>query len=147
MDAKRILENEGLEVGRVTYKPDFSKDVVLEYYVNGQKMDSSNIHKGYLVSIGTKVDLLVADGRGEEEFDVPNLIGLSEEEAEEVAKAHEISLHKTYDYKSSQASGTVIWQNPATYIGATHKGTKQPNKRERNKIRSGDAMDIRIVGN
>ncbi|TAE19041.1 MAG: PASTA domain-containing protein [Bacteroidetes bacterium] len=149
MDAKRILENEGLEVGRVTYKPDFSKDVVLEYYVNGRKMDSATVAKGYLVLVGTKVDLLVADGRGETDFDVPSMIGLSEEEAEEVANAHEISLHKTYDYKSKRPLGTVIWQNPPTHIGTVRKGANAGSydSRERNKIRSGDVIDIRIAGN
>jgi hypothetical protein len=73
-DARRLLENEGLEVGRITYKPDFSKDVVMEYYVNGRKMDSATIAKGYMALVGTKVDLLVADGRGETEFNVPSLI-------------------------------------------------------------------------
>jgi|GEM_PF-272007 len=148
-DARRMLENIDLEVGRVNYKPDLGKDVILEYYVNGRKMDSLTIVKGFYVPIGTKVDFLVADGRGESEFSVPNLVGLSEEEAEEVAKAHEISLHKQYDHRSKRELGTVVWQNPPTHIGTVRKGGKTGvyEERERNKIRSGDLMDIKIAGN
>jgi hypothetical protein len=77
------------------------------------------------------------------------MIGLSEEEAEEVANAHEISLHKTYDYKSKRPLGTVIWQNPPTHIGTVRNNTKSGSydTRERNKIRSGDVIDLRIAGN
>lgn len=149
-DAKRTLENLGLEIGRINYKPDFAKDAILEFYVNGRKMDSATIAKGYLVPVGTKIDVLVADGRGETEFNVPDLIGLSEEEAEEVAKAHDITIHKRYDYKSRRELGTVIWQNPPTHIGTVRNGTKPGGgyeERERNKIRAGDLMDIRIAGN
>ncbi len=150
-DVRRILENANLEIGRINYKPDFGKDVVLEFYINGRKMDSATIAKGYFVPVDTKVDLLVADGRGETEFNVPDLTGLSEEEAEEVAKAHEITLHKQYDYKSRRELGTVTWQNPPTHIGTVRRGKGAGGngyeERERNKIRAGDLMDIRIAGN
>lgn len=144
-DARRMLENAGLDIGRITYKPDLGKDVVLEYYVNGRKMDTTLIRKGYYATVGTKIDMLVADGRGETEFNVPNMIGLSEEEAEEVANVYEISLHKSYDYKSKRPLGTVIWQNPPTHVGVVRTGSA--DEREKNKLRSGDIIDVRIAGN
>ena len=150
VDVKRMLENVELEIGNIKYKPDLGKDVVLEYYVAGRKMDSTTIAKGYFVPVGTKIDLLVADGRGETEFNVPDLIGLSEEEAEEVAKAHEVTLSKHYDYKSKREVGTVIWQNPPTHIGTVRRGVRSgsyTDERERNKIRAGDIIDIRVSGN
>lgn len=144
-DARRIIENAGLEMGRITYKPDLGKDVVLEYYVNGRKMDTTLIKKGYQALVGTKVDMLVADGRGETEFNVPNMVGLTEEEAEEVANAHELSIHKSYDYKSKRPLGTVLWQNPPTHVGVARTGAS--DERERNKLRAGDIIDVRIAGN
>ncbi len=144
-DARRLVENAGLEMGRITYKPDLGKDVIIEYYVNGRKMDTTLVRKGYYAVVGSKIDMLVADGRGETEFNVPNMVGLSEEEAEEVANAHELSLHKSYDYKSRRPLGSVLWQNPPTHVGVMRAG--KGDDREKNKLRAGDVIDIRIAGN
>ena len=38
-DAKRRIESSDLEIGRIRYKPDVAQDKVLEYYIDGKKMD------------------------------------------------------------------------------------------------------------
>jgi beta-lactam-binding protein with PASTA domain len=74
--AQAILESYGLKLGDTTYKPDVSRDVVLEASFGGQP-----IKAGQTIPKGSKIDFLLGDGKGSEEVDIPSLIGLTKDEA------------------------------------------------------------------
>lgn len=74
--AQLELESNGLKLGKLMYKPDLALNAVLEQQVRGK-----NIEPGTMISKGTRIDLVVGDGLGQTEIDVPNLVGLSLEEA------------------------------------------------------------------
>ena len=87
-------------------------DVVLSQEVNGKTIQS-----GQAIRMGTHVDLLVGNGVGDEEFDVPDLEGLTLEEAEDVLKGYDLDLGVVNtDYESEEPFGTIVRQNPAVYI-------------------------------
>lgn len=74
--AQAIIESFGLKLGDTTYKPDVSKDVVLEVSFGNQP-----IKVGEMIPKGSRIDFLLGDGKGNEEVDIPTLIGLTKDEA------------------------------------------------------------------
>lgn len=85
--ASMILQSYGLKVGKLTYKPDLAKDVVLETRVGGKAVNA-----GAEIKKGDKVDLILGDGLGETSVEVPNLIGLTLREAKFVLDGSSLSL-------------------------------------------------------
>lgn len=74
--AQAIIESFGLKLGDTVYKPDISRDVVLQASFGGQPL-----RIGQTVRKGSRIDLLLGDGKGSEEVDIPSLIGLTKDEA------------------------------------------------------------------
>lgn len=144
--AERTLRHLGLDVGRLKYKPFIGENVVLEQRYRGKE-----ITPGTFVKKGTRIDLVVGDGIGEKEFDVPDLVGLPLDEAEFVLTGSQLHLGEiNYVYNSSQEIGTVIRQTPKPYFGTLEKGVKkgsQFDKRQRSQIHAGEIIDLWVVGN
>ena len=150
-DALRMLKNMDLELGRIKYEPHVAENAVLEQSINGKKLSKEELDAGYLVPKGTKIDLLLADGRGEKEFPVPDLVMMPLDEAEFVIKGHGLQIGSiNYDYNSSREVGTVLRQVPPVRIGKIRDGVK-PNssmdEREKSKVREGDLIDLWVSGN
>ena len=76
LEARAVLNNFGLKVGDTSYVSDVAKDVVLEASFGGKK-----IPKGQKIAKGSKLDLVLGDGMGASEVDIPNLLGLNLSEA------------------------------------------------------------------
>ena len=65
-----LLENSGLEIGALIYKPDISIDVVLGQQYNGRAIEpNSSIEKG------SQLDLILGKGLSDKRTSVPDLIG------------------------------------------------------------------------
>ena len=62
--ARTILEQQGLTLGRVTYVPDFAKDYVLKQLYRGEE-----IPRGKEIVKGSAIGLVLGDGLGKLEFD------------------------------------------------------------------------------
>lgn len=106
------LKSSQLELGRIRFEPDIAIDIVLE-----QQIDGKPIPPGTPVKMGTKVDLVVGSGIGEEEFDVPDLTGLTLEEAEAVLKARSLRLGIVrYDENAQAPYQRIFKQNPAAFV-------------------------------
>lgn len=152
-DAQRMLKNMELELGRLKYQPHVAKNTVLEQEVKGVKLylTEDDIKKGVFVPKGTKIDLLLADGKGEKEFGVPDLVMMPLDEAEFVIKGHNLQIGNiNYDFNSSREIGTVLRQIPPVYVGKVRQGVKSGSSgddRERNKVREGDIIDLWVAGN
>ncbi|MEX0988362.1 MAG: PASTA domain-containing protein [Bacteroidales bacterium] len=65
------LENAGLELGELSYKPDFAENSVLQ-----QKLNGSVINAGTMIEKGTAIDLVLGMGLSNELTTVPNLQGM-----------------------------------------------------------------------
>lgn len=74
--ARAIIDSYGLKLGDTTYKADVSRDVVLEVSFGGQPLKV-----GQVIPKGSRIDFLLGDGKGNEEVDIPMLIGLTKDEA------------------------------------------------------------------
>lgn len=76
VEARAIINNYGLKLGDTTYVSDIARDRVLEVTFGGQPLK-----KGEEVPKGSKIDLVLGDGRGASQVDLPDLTGLSLDEA------------------------------------------------------------------
>jgi eukaryotic-like serine/threonine-protein kinase len=152
VDALRTLKNANLELGKIKYKPHIGENVVIEQYYKGRSITKADFEANTIkVPMGTKIDLLVGDGLGETEFNMPDLIGLSQEEAELVLKGSELVLGTiNYDFKSRRELGTVVRQTPTVFVGKARQGVRAgsaQDDRDRNKVRAGDIIDLWVAGN
>jgi len=125
-----------LEVGAIRFKPDIARDAVL-----GQEIAGVPIKKDEYVQVGTSIDLVIGSGVGDEEFDMPELEGLTLEEAKKVLEANDLQLgHVTEDPNAEEISGIVVKQSPPARLEADKvplydEDGKPLTKAEREKIR------------
>ena len=74
--ATAMLETYGLQVGKLSYVPDFAKNAVIRQYYKG-----NIIKPGEMIVKESKIDLVLGDGLKGDKVSLPNLIGLSRAEA------------------------------------------------------------------
>jgi beta-lactam-binding protein with PASTA domain len=170
MMASMKLRSMNLEVGQIKFKPDVAVDVVLSQEFNGKP-----ITKDMLLPMGSKIDILIGNGVGEEEIEVPDLEGLSLEEAEVVLKSLDLELGVvTKDPNSKEPYQKIFRQNPPARLALADdemfdedgrivkkenteenvaqgdkdkkKKKKDPNARK-NKIKAGQIIDVWISDN
>ncbi|OZI08956.1 penicillin-binding protein [Siphonobacter sp. BAB-5385] len=126
--ALSLLRSVGLQEGNIRYIPDIAENAVLEQWYQGKK-----IEPGTQVPKGSKIELVVGNGIGNTELDVPNLIGVSLEEAEIIIKGSDLRMGTIlYKQVPGAAPGTVVEQRPAPGIGT--------------KINVGEIIDLWIAG-
>ncbi|WP_379091791.1 PASTA domain-containing protein [Pedobacter sp. UC225_65] len=103
-EAQSILESYRLKVGDTTYKPDVARDVVLEAYFGGQLIKS-----GEVLPTGSTINLVLGDGRGNEEVELPNLTGFTLNEAKFSLKGLMLSIGTiTYDGVITDTANAII---------------------------------------
>ncbi|PZF71106.1 PASTA domain-containing protein [Taibaiella soli] len=125
-----ILKSNRLVLGDTSYKPDIAKGAILEQSMNGQV-----IRPGQIISQGSVISLVIGDGLGETEMNVPDLIGISYDEAMATLSA-------------SGLKGEAVWQGEITDSGSAVIYDQQPHATNDmmapNRIREGDAIGIYI---
>jgi len=126
-NVQEILANIGLKRGDIIYVPDIGINVVLE-----QRFQGSTIREGVAIPKGSKIDLVVGDGMGNQFLAVPSFVGMEEEEAEFLALGSGLRVgRKSYNKTDSVAPGKVYLQRPAA-------GTE---------IKTGDLIDLWVAKN
>ena len=86
-NAEMVLRNLGLHVGDTTYRTDFAKNTVLEATYMGKALGT-----GDKIKMGTSINLVIGSGIGDEAIPVPNLVGLTYDEARALLDAQGIVL-------------------------------------------------------
>jgi beta-lactam-binding protein with PASTA domain len=74
--AEVAIKQYGLQLEDTVYRHDFAKNAVLDQQYNGQ-----SIKPGTKIPMGSKITLVLGSGLGQEEFAVPDLVGLTYAEA------------------------------------------------------------------
>jgi beta-lactam-binding protein with PASTA domain len=108
--AQVMLQSVGLKPGQLIYKPDIAKNVVLEQLFNNQKiMDGTKVAKGSII------DLVLGDGLEQGNVSLPDLTGMSLEEASNLLSSSSLNLGSVVYQGNIQdsASAKVIRQSPA----------------------------------
>ena len=127
--AEMTLKSFGLLPGNIIYRKDLAQNAILD-----QMIDGKSVKPGTWVKKGTKIDLVVGDGLGETEFEIPNLDGMDIDDAEVLLIGQGLRIGIIlYDENANQnLKGKVVRQIPAPGNGR--------------KIRMGETIDLWIGG-
>jgi eukaryotic-like serine/threonine-protein kinase len=123
-----VLESYGLLPGNEIYQPDIAKDAVLSVRIKGK-----DVSEGILIPKGTTVDLVLGDGLGMVDVDIPDLIGLTVMEAMAVLDAVHLSL------------GTIRKEGNIQDELSAYIYFQQPEFGSRVKVNPGDPVHIYIT--
>lgn len=110
VEAQAMLSNYGLKIGDTTYQADIARDAILGFSFAGQA-----IRIGQKIPKGSRIDLILGDGFGASEVDLPDLIGLTLSEAMFSIKGASLTLGSTtYDgVVRDSANAKIIMQTPS----------------------------------
>lgn len=137
-NAEMYLKQLGFLLGDTTRRHDIAKDAILEQLYNGRP-----ISPGTRIFQGSSLSFVLGSGVGEDEIDVPNLIGMTFSEAKIYMTGLGLNLAAILpdaNVKDS-ANAFVYKQNPEQI-------TRQPDGfKQRNKIRAGQSMDLWLSNN
>ena len=108
-EAVAILSNYGLKVGDTTYTSDIARDRVLEVRFGGQV-----IKPGTKLPKGSKLDLILGNGEGASEVDIPELTNLDLDAAKFAIRGAKLTVGIiTYEGSiTDSANVTVVSQLP-----------------------------------
>lgn len=135
--AEMYLTSLGLKLGYVTYKPDIARNSVLEQLMNDQP-----IAPGTRIPIGSVISFVLGSGVGGNEINVPDIIGMTVDEARNYLSPFGITLGGLIATGAIQDSSMafIIRQTPSPLsdsLGAT--GARVPNK-----IKPGQQIEVYI---
>jgi beta-lactam-binding protein with PASTA domain len=126
--AESTLKSFDLSVGKINYVPSPFPNLVLDQQMNGK-----TIQPGTYIPKGSKINLTVGNGTDNEEVEVPDVTGLSLEEARTTLAESGLAIGSVrWDSNSSKAPGTVVKQNPAGNSGRV--------------LRAGEEVSIWVAG-
>ena len=108
LEAQATLIGYGFKVGDTTYTSGVARDMVLKASWGGQVMD-----RGQLVHKGSRIDLVLGDGKGASEVDIPNLVGLNLNEARLSLLGSSLLLGNVAFESTDSLNAKVIEQLPA----------------------------------
>lgn len=124
-NAMMVLESLGLVLGEIEYVPDLAQNAVLEQQFNGKE-----IPEGTLIPKGSRIDLVVGDGLGNQVLTVPDVVGMDIEDAEVIIKGSGLKIGALINEAGTgQPPGTVLRQTPSAGLN----------------IRIGEVIDLWIV--
>ncbi len=85
--AVAILQNDKLIVGDTVYKPSISAGIVLE-----QRYKGKAINAGTQVAQGSKIDLVIGDGKGNQQHEMPTVTHMSVDEATTMLSQYNLQI-------------------------------------------------------
>jgi beta-lactam-binding protein with PASTA domain len=109
ISAVSTISNYGLKVGDTTYRSDIARDKVLEVKFAGQP-----IQPGTKLPKGSKLDLVLGDGAGASEVEIPDVVNLDLDGAKFAIRGGKLTLG-TITYEGAITDSTnlvVVSQSP-----------------------------------
>lgn len=85
--AEVAIKQYGLQLEDTVYRHDFAKNAVLDQQYNGQ-----SIKPGTKIPMGSRITLVLGSGLGQDEFAVPDLIGLTYGEAKTILEGNGLGI-------------------------------------------------------
>lgn len=118
IEASAILRNQSLKIKDTVYISDIARDVVLDVKFEGQPLDA-----GRMISKGSEVTIVLGNGRGANEVEMPNLIGLSLEEVRFALKGAGLEIGEITFSNGDTPDAKVTFQYPEASTGIVTIGT------------------------
>ncbi len=135
--AEMYLQSMGLKVGDISYRPDIARNSVLEQFMNGIP-----IKPGTKIPLGSVIGFVLGSGMGGNEMDVPNLVGMTLDEARNFLISSNLSVGSIVGMGpiTDSAGAFVIRQTPDVLTDSIGpSGLRVPNR-----MRQGQVLDIYI---
>ena len=134
--AQYMLQTLNLKMGDTSYRPDFGRNTILEQHYNGNL-----IKEGTKIPMGSVISFVLSSGLGSTEIPVPDMYGLTVEEA--ISRFSTMSITKgAIIARGGSISDTlkayVIDQTPAPFTEV------QPGEKKQNRIKPGQLIDLYI---
>ncbi len=128
--AELLLKSTKLILGDTILKPDMAQGAVL-----AQLLDGKDIPPGTMIPQGSRISLVIGDGLGNRQINVPDLTGMTYPEAVAVLSGSNLNYTVVFDGDIVDTSTAVIYsQMPESFNEFN----------ETNKIAEGDNIDIRV---
>jgi Uncharacterized protein conserved in bacteria len=128
--AEMILKSNKLMLGDTTYRPDIAKGAILEQLYKGK-----TIRPGEMLPQGSKIDLVIGDGLGNTQFNVPDVIGMTYEEAMAILNGTGLQFTAIWEGDITDSVTAVVYDQ----LPKAMNELMTPNR-----IKEGDIVDIRI---
>lgn len=135
--AEMYLQSLGLKMGDITYKPDIARNAVLEQLYN-----NAPITPGTKIPIGSVIGFVLGSGMGAGEMDVPNVVGMTLEEARNYLSTMRVNIGSVLAAGAvrDSAAAFVVRQFPEVLSDSIGPG----GLRVPNKMKQGQLLDIYI---
>lgn len=131
--AEMLLKSNKLILGDTTFRPDIAKGAILEQLYKGQP-----IRPGQMLPQGSRIDLVIGDGLGNTQFNVPDVIGMPYMEAINILSSTGLMYTPIWDPNITDSTTAIIYdQQPKPF-----NELNAPNR-----IKEGDNVDILIKQN
>lgn len=127
--AQLILESAGLNIGKLIYKPDLAQNAVLDQLYKGE-----HIEAGTSIKKGATIDLVLGDGLGTTEVEVPDLFGLTLREVKFVIDGSSLNLGRVIADNSVKGDTLNAW---------VYK--QYPEYPSEQKVNVGDVIDVYVT--
>lgn len=105
--AQITLQQSKLKLADTIYAPYFARDLVLEQQYKGQQ-----IKEGTKIPMGSGIVLVLGQGEGTEQMEVPDMFGLTLNEAKVILESNGLTLG-TIQPQGADPNGYVYKQDPA----------------------------------
>jgi beta-lactam-binding protein with PASTA domain len=123
--AQVMLQSVGLKTGRLIYKPDIAQNVVLEQLYGNQSLAA-----GTKVPKGSTIDLVLGDGLGAVDVSLPDLTGMTLEEAGNLLSSSSLTI------------GSVVYQGPIKDSASAKVFKQTPTFADRVMVGAGQSIDL-----
>ncbi len=134
--AEMILRNNKLLVGDTIFKPDIAAGAILEQRYKGQP-----IQPGEMIMQGSKIGLVIGNGLGNTEWEVPDVTGQTVDDATTILNQFNLPPVLVVDDMMSEISDTML----ATIICQEPKALNSTGGH--NRIKMGDPITLHIKQN
>lgn len=118
IEASAIIKNLSLKVGDTIYINDIAKDVVLDAKFAGQ-----TINPGRKISKGSSITLVLGNGKGANEVEIPNLVNLTLSEAKFALQGLGLTIGSITGNITDTLTARIVGQSPDASFHLTPIGT------------------------
>ncbi|WP_207425198.1 PASTA domain-containing protein [Pedobacter sp. SYSU D00535] len=125
LEARAVLGNYGIKIGDTSYTSDIVRDRVLEVIHRGKRLS-----QGDPIPKGSTISLVLGDGKGASEVDLPNLMGLTLPEAIFALRG------------SSLKPGSINYEGDITDSSTVRVVKQYPSLDSLNKVSIGTPVDL-----
>jgi beta-lactam-binding protein with PASTA domain len=128
--AEMMLRNNKLILGDTIHKPYIAKEAVME-----QRFKGKEILAGTMIAMGSKIDLVIGDGLGITQFNVPDVIGMTTMEGSALLSGNGLVYAVITEGVITDTASAIIYdQSPRP-----KNELLAPNR-----IKAGDFIDLRV---